>query len=155
MSENSIPWSGTDKCVLVIFIFEVILLGISVLGWLGLGELMFYPSFMQLVKTITIGISLFACRVNACGRWVSATILWITVVTDIIYYLFWWFILTAILALGCGIHQVKDQEHKEACDTYGAIWTLWVWGCLLIYVFHIVSAVMMCVWGCQANNLES
>ena len=76
-------------------------------------------------------------------------------VTDIFYYLFWWFILSAIFALGCANKSTQKPEQKEACDTYAAFYVIWVYGCLLIWVVHIVSAVIVCVWGCQGNNLET
>ena len=62
MSEKTIPWTATDKTVLAIFIFECVLLVISLFGWFIMGDVMFYPAFMGGVKTITLGINLFGMR---------------------------------------------------------------------------------------------
>ena len=151
MGEKTIPWTTTDKTVLVIFIFECIFLFGSVITWLFImGDIFFYPSFMGGAKVITLGISLFGMKTSQCSRWVSATILWIVNVTDIIYFLVWWFLFSAILTLGCALANQSEEavEAKEACDKLAGFYVIWIWGCLLLWVVRIVFAVIVCVWGC-------
>ena len=145
-------WPSTDKTVLAIFIFEAVLLFASFILYFWLKDLMHHPLFMLVVKTLCLGISILGFRKAACGRWTSAVAMWVCSVIDIFYFFIWWAILAALDLLGCQLHEHRD--HPD-CVKFGGIFKIWTWACIIIWILHLVSGVILCVWACDSGKEES
>ena len=143
-------WSCLDKVVVAIFIQEIFLIFVA-LAFQKIGPLMWYPIFMQIAKAATIGNCLFSCERSQCGRWTAAITLSVVQALDVLYFMFWFAILGAIFSGEC-----DDPEKAESddCKAFGGVIFLWMVVCLFCWIMHLVSSILLCVWGCEGNNLE-
>ena len=131
---GSMKWSCLDKLTLAIFIQEVVLAVISLFLNLYLEGLLNYVILFQIGKAATIGICLFAAREKACSRLTAAIIFAVVLTLDVIYFLFWFMIIGAILSVGCAD---PPPDAKEGCETFGGIFFLWIIGCVVFWLIHL------------------
>ena len=144
-------WSCLDKLTMVIFIQEIVLGMLSIFLSLILEGLMTYPVLFQIGKAVTIGICLFFHREKACGRWVTAIVFAVVMALDVLYFLFWFVILGALLSAGCSD---PAPEHEHDCENFGGVFGLWMIGCMIVWLVHLSSSIILCCWGCEGNKVE-
>ena len=144
-------WSCLDKVVVAIFIQEIFLIFVA-LAFQKIGPLMWYPIFMQIAKAATIGNCLFSCERSQCGRWTAAITLSVVQALDILYFMYWFADFKARYTEKCNSDDPEDKS--DNCGAGAFLIFLWVVANLFCWITHLVSSILLCVWGCEGNNLE-
>ena len=94
-----------------------------------------------------------------CARWSTAVTFWVVIVLDMIYFGFTFIFLETIKEEDCNEDlsaRVSDPLIPATeCDSFNDNYEFWSGLPLeIVFVAHLVIAIILCVWGCEGINLD-